>query len=151
MISAIKDTGNTQKIKSQVFLTLYIKQGFRELIKSAILVLREEKINMQIKYTIFKHITRVKIILEYHLEYVNMMHLETKILEIVQYMEQILELKQEYIYEKNLRSKCVVVYVMLNERVKVDSDLQAIEVRDGSNMTYISFRNLSSDNKLAGL
>ena len=100
MISAIKDTGNAQKIKSQVFLTLYIKQGFRELIKSAILVLREEKINMQIKYTISKHITRVKIILEYHLEYVNMRHLETKILEIVQYMEQILELKQEYFYKK---------------------------------------------------
>ena len=134
-----------------MFLTLYIKQGFRELIKSAILVLREEKINMQIKYTIFKYITRVKIILEYHLEYVNMRHLETKILEIVQYIEQILELKQEYIYEKNLRSKCVVVYAMLNERGKVDSDLQAIEVGDGSNMTYISFRNLSSDNKLAGL
>jgi hypothetical protein len=151
LISAIKDTGNAQKIKSQVFLTLYIKQGFRELIKSAILVLREEKINMQIKYTIFKHITRVKIILEYHLEYVNMKHLETKILEIVQYMEQILELKQEYIYEKNLRSKCVVVYAMLNERGKVDSDLQAIEVGDGSNMTYISFRNLSSENKLVGL
>ena len=40
---------------------------------------------------------------------------------------------------------------MLNERGKDDSDLQAIEVGDGSNMTYISFRNLSSDNKLAGL
>ena len=50
-----------------------------------------------------------------------------------------MELKQEYIYEKNLRLKCVVVYVTLNEREKVDSDLQAIEVGDRSNMTYVSF------------
>jgi len=64
-----------------------MKQGFRKLIKGTILVLREEQINMQIKYTIPKHTIRARIIIEHYLEYINMRHLETKILEIVQYME----------------------------------------------------------------
>ena len=82
-ISAIKDTENAKKTKSKVSLMIYTNQGFRELIKSAILVLSEEQINIQIKYTISKHITKVGIIIGYHLEYVNIRYLETKILQIV--------------------------------------------------------------------
>ena len=76
-----------------MFLTLYIKKGFRELIKSAVLVLREEQINMKVKHTIPQYTTRVRVILEHYLEYMNMRYLETKILKIVQCMKQILELK----------------------------------------------------------
>ena len=41
-MSSIKNTGNTRKIKIQVFLLVLTKKGFRELIKGIIMVLREE-------------------------------------------------------------------------------------------------------------
>ena len=51
-LSSIKDVGNKQKTKAQVFLTIFTKKGFRELIKGGMEALQEETINIQVKYTI---------------------------------------------------------------------------------------------------
>ena len=55
------------------------------MINSKKIVLQEERINIQIKYTIPQHTTKVGIIVGYNLEYVNTKYIEQKLLEKVKY------------------------------------------------------------------
>ena len=104
-------------------MTFYTKQGFWELINSVKRVLQEERINIQIKYTIPQYTTKVGIIVGYDLEYINTKYIKQKLLEKEKYTEEIFKIKHNYTCKKDFQSKYLVIHTILNEREKVDYDL----------------------------
>ena len=67
------------------------------------------------------------------------------------YAKEFFELKKEFIFEKDYKSKCMVIHAILSEREKVDNDLQRVEIGDGSTFICVLFRNLTSKARISSL
>ena len=94
-------------------------------------VLKEEDINLKIKYTIPEYITKVGILVGPNVEWANPRYYKQLLRDKVGYREKILEISKDKVFEKDIQSKALVVYATLSKWESVDNDLQSIEVGNG--------------------
>ena len=55
------------------------------------------------------------------------------------------------VYEKDISSQCITIYITLSNKEVVDQDLQKIELRNGKHIRYISFWNTPSEIKICSI
>ena len=99
------------------------KKGFGELIKEQVEILYSKKLALLIKYTINKHITKIEVIVSSNVEYANLRYYEGLIRNELLYEEKIFELKKERVYEKGYGTIGIVVYSILSNRKKINSNM----------------------------
>ena len=60
----------------------------------------------------------------------------------------VMEIKKKYTYEKNTRSKVLMIYAIISEADNVDKSLENIE---SERYLYVSFKRISSNNRLVAM
>ena len=132
----IRVTGKEKK-QAQAFLTVLLKRGFGKLIHEHTELLKAKAVKIKIKNTIVQHTTRIRVFIGMNDEFVNTKYQEEKVMNTVGYKDNIFKLLRAKVCEKDISSKCLVVNATMDNREKIDQDLQEINL--GDNFTYISF------------
>ena len=66
------------------------------------------------------------------------------------YPDSIFEIKKEFIFEKDYKSKCMVIHAILPESERIGNDMQKSDFMK-ANYRYISFANSTLDDRLGVL
>ena len=67
------------------------------------------------------------------------------------YYDSRFEFRKEVIYEQGYRLRCVVVYMILSKRDKMDSVLQIKEIANMEDIKFILFKNTTTKDKVGTL
>ena len=70
---------------------------------------------------------------------------------LVGYDEKVIEIKPKTVYEKDSASFCLVLYSIIDQKDKIDKELQEVKVGNGQHFRYISFKHSSSEIKTGSL
>ena len=66
----------------------------------------------------------------------------------IQVVDKLLEMQKQYIYEKNMRSKIIVVYAIEKEAQEIDLHLTKIKM---PTFQYFSFKHSSSEERITAM
>ena len=78
-----------------------------------------------------KHVTKVGYIIGSNVEYINREFYKEKLKKLVGYGETLFEIKPKAVCEKDSSSFYLVVYAIIDNKDKIDNDLQEVEVGNG--------------------
>jgi len=113
--------------QTQFFIVVLITNRIGLLIKGYKAILIEEQLHLEIKITEIEHIRKIGIILGPNLWFAAKIVYETEMYNILKLEQRLLEIKKDFIYEKDYKSQCIIVFTILLNQEKMDHQLQQIK------------------------
>ena len=108
------------KEQYQFFIGVFANARIGQLITGYEEILQEEELRLEIKNTKYEHTKKIGIILRPNLRFAVRTVYENEMYLNINQIDQVLETKKNFIYEKDYRSQCITVYVTLSAYETVD-------------------------------
>ena len=103
------------------------------------------------KKIINKYAVRVGYFVGVNTQFTNAMYYKWKVAKKYKHYDKILEIKKEYIFEKDYKSKCLTIYAIQSKQEIIDKELQDFYLGNSFQFKYIFFCNSILDMRLGAL
>lgn len=135
----------------QVFFKVLTTKSVHDLRLDQQDYLKEKRIQMIPKFTKLEHTAKIGFILGPNVQFANLHWYDHMITKAAKCDKGDIEVRKEYVYEQNKRSKCITVYSIISKRQIVEEYLLRTPIANCKSLKYVSFKHTSTEEKLKAL
>ena len=138
------------KTQVQLFIRVLTTVCLEKLITGYKQLLREENISLELKHTKYEYTKRIRIIIGPNLHFASKSVYENEIYLWIKRTNKIIKTKKAFIYKRDYKSQCIIVYATLSTYETIDKELQQMKWLD-RHTKYLSFKNSDPKMRLSAL
>ena len=132
----------------EIILEIKTKESAYQLYKNQKEYCNKYKIKISSKNTKMEYTKKIRFLVGPNIQLASPKGYIEELNDILSLLKGIMEIKKKYIYEKNIRSKDLMIYATISEANNVDKSLENIE---SERYLYVSFKRISSNNRLVAM
>ena len=130
---------------------MYTSNSIPILVKDQLEYIQKYKIGISTKETDYEHTKRIGILLGVNIQYASTSWHKCNIKHLYQIALGLIKVKNDVIYERNYKSKYMVIYAVESNTEKVIKSLTKMSFRNNFYTKYISFKNTNSQIRIGYL
>jgi len=134
--------------KVEIMLAVHTKCTAFQLYQHQSEMFTKENMKISSKRTQMKHTKRIGFLVGPYLQLASVQEYEQQIYKMTQLENELIEIKKDLIYERNVKTKALVIYAVEENAAQIEQQLNTSKMQE---MKYVSFKTTTSEMRIGAM